>query len=127
MSNYLAFVISESSRAKLLETFPPKYPRQICHHVTLKFDLSKGLTDEEKSFLDKKATVIVLGTVDDGNGVQCLPVEFKGKTIRPDGSFYHITHSLEFGRKPVESNKLNGIDFVQDRITVDGIICMVKK
>jgi hypothetical protein len=50
----------------------------------------------------REATVI--GQADDGAGVQALVVALNGGSDRWDGSTYHITWSLEPGRKAVESN-----------------------
>jgi hypothetical protein len=103
---YLAFVIDEKSRAMLLKMFPPKYERVICHHVTLQFNLSKGLTAEQEKMIGTDPGVMVRHVRDDGKGVQAIAVSVNGKTERPDGSYYHVTLSLANGRKPVESNNL---------------------
>jgi hypothetical protein len=46
----------------------------------------------------------MIGRADDGRGVEAMVVRLGGTTDRPDGSTYHITWSLEPGRKAVESN-----------------------
>lgn len=128
-SHYLAFVLSEKGRAELLRLVKPAYPKVVCHHVTLKFDTRTGLTKEETEMVGKPANVMLRGVIDDGKGVQALTVSFNGETERPDGSFYHITHSLGEGRKPVESNRLNpdDADRIKGIIQIDGTVQLVKK
>jgi len=53
-----------------------------------------------------KGPIKVVGYVDDGEGLEALVVSVNGSTERPDGKIYHITWSLNEGRKPVESNDL---------------------
>ena len=35
---YLAFVLDNKSRDKLISAFPPSFDKTICHHVTIKFN-----------------------------------------------------------------------------------------
>ena len=46
----------------------------------------------------------IVGRVDDGEGVEAMIVSIGGTTDRPGGGTYHITWSLEDGRKAKESN-----------------------
>lgn len=128
-SHYLAFVLSDAARTQLIQLIAPKYDRIICHHVTLRFDLSKGLSEKEQSWIGKEIDVYLTGILDDDKGVQCLPVTVDGEQIRPDGSFYHVTHSLSADRKPVESNKLNleNVSRIRGRIQIHGVVSLVKK
>lgn len=97
---YIAWVLTEAERARLLGLFPPAYGRVVAHHVTYKF----GADENDK--LPHETEGLVLGWADDGNGVQCLIIEISKTTKRADGSTYHITWSLGEGRKPVESNEV---------------------
>jgi len=66
-SKYLAFQISPSSRANLLQVFPPKYPRVVCDHVTVDF----GVNKENFSTLMEtysQAELEVIGFADDARG-----------------------------------------------------------
>ena len=93
---------------ELLERFPPKYPKVVCHHITEKFPAVFG---------DKPPpapnSVQVVGEFDSGDGVQGLLVEINGSSTRPNGGKYHITLSLGENRKPVESNM-----YVDDAVPV---------
>lgn len=88
-------------RQRLLERFPPRYERIIADHVTL------AGADKDAAPPDEVAARVV-GRADDGTSLECLVVEIDGTTDRPDGSTYHITWSLEPGRKAKESNDLLG-------------------
>lgn len=87
-------------RAKLLERFAPEWPDVIADHVTLD---AKARRDDP---LPPVSRAEIVGSVNDGVGLQALVVAIDGSTDRPDGSTYHITWSLDRsrGRKPVESN-----------------------
>lgn len=128
-SHYLAFVIDEDARTKLFNLIKPMYERRICHHVTLRFDISNGLSDKEREWLGKSIKVNVIGVLTDDKGVQCLPVSVEGDTDRPDGSFYHITHSLAVDRKPVESNRLDpkNMHYIKGIVPVSGKVYLLKK
>jgi hypothetical protein len=85
-------------RARLLQTFPPKYENVIADHVTL----HSGVTPQTP--LPPTAAAQIVGRADDHASLECLVVEIDGTTDRPDGSTYHITWSLGRGRHAVESN-----------------------
>ncbi len=99
---YTAYVLDDKSRRELQKRFPPKYPEFLGHHTTVKFGVP---VDTPKPHT---ADLSVIGYADDGEGLEALVVEVNGKSIRSDGSIYHITWSLDRskGRKPVQSNKL---------------------
>jgi hypothetical protein len=99
-TGYAGYLLPESERDRLLGLFKPCYERLIAHHVTLAFGVDE--TYEIPSI--EKACVV--GSADDGTGVQALIVEINGTYHRPDGSKYHITWSLAEGRKAVESNDI---------------------
>ena len=86
--------LDRSQRAALLERFEPRYAETVADHVTL----------GRQHALPEPATATIVGRADDGAGVEALVVAVNGATDRPDGSTYHITWSLEDGRKAKESN-----------------------
>jgi hypothetical protein len=103
-------------RAALLERFPPKYQNVIADHVTLRVGATPGTP------LPRKPAARIVGRADDGEGVECLVVELDGTTDRPDGSTFHITWSLNAGRKARESNDVlrdRGWDHLPAPLTVD--------
>jgi hypothetical protein len=92
------WLLHPEDRDRLMGVFRPAYSEVIAHHVTLKAGVPADfpLPDETEGF--------VVGIADDGAGVQALVVEIGGTTRRPDGSAWHITWSLEKGRRAAESN-----------------------
>ncbi len=94
----VGWLLDPQDREQLLALFPPAYPKVVAHHVTL------GLGSEADLPLPHETEGFVVGSADDGAGVQALVVEIGGTTERPDGSTYHITWSLADGREAVESN-----------------------
>ena len=91
------WLLDGEARADLLGRFPPRYRMTVAHHVTAAPTPSGGQAPPP-------VTCRIVGRADDGTGVEALVVEIDGATDRPDGSTYHITWSLEPGRKARESN-----------------------
>lgn len=96
--NVIGWKVEEISRRELLQLFPPRYPNIVADHVTLKAKVAADAA------LPAEAACEIIGRADDGKGVEAMVVRIDGGTDRPDGSTYHITWSLEPGRRPVESN-----------------------
>jgi hypothetical protein len=90
--------VERASRRELLQQFPPRYRNVVADHVTLR----SKVTDD--SPLPDEPHGEVIGRADDGRGVEALVVRIARSTDRPDGSTYHITWSLQPGRKAIESN-----------------------
>lgn len=100
---FTGYELSASSRNLLLERFPPKYERVICHHITEQYGVSKKAPAPQAP-----DSVEVVGYIDSGDGVEGFLVAINGSTERPDGQKYHITHSINMDRKPAETNKYTG-------------------
>ena len=79
---YLGWALPLETKDALLEKFPAEYPQVVAHHCTLKFGVDSDTP------LPTETTATVVGVADDNNGT------------------YHITWSLNPGRKPVESNEV---------------------
>lgn len=94
--------LDPEERAALLARFPPAWPDVIADHVTLDAQAKRDTP------LPRATEATIVGTIDDGEGLQALVVAIDGTTDRPDGSTYHITWSLDRkrGRKPVQSNEV---------------------
>ena len=100
----IGWKLDPDQRNELLQQFPPQYPNVIADHVTLR---SKASADAP---LPEEALGEIVGRADDGQGVEALVVRIGGTTDRPDGSTYHITWSLEEGRRARESNDVIAVD-----------------
>ena len=94
----IGWKLDDAQRAELLQQFPPRFRRTIADHVTLKSGASADAP------LPEETEAQIVGRVDDGKGVEAMVVSLGGTTDRPDGSSYHITWSLEPGRRAKESN-----------------------
>jgi hypothetical protein len=99
---YTAYVLSETSRAAILERFPPRFSDVICHHVTERFGVPR-----RKELVPKPAQIVIVGYASNA-ALEALVVSVNGLTRRPDGLVYHITLSLDRaqGRKPADANHL---------------------
>jgi hypothetical protein len=98
---FIGYELTNQSRNMLLEKFPPKYNRVICHHITEKYGVPK---DAEAPPIPE--SVQVVGYIDSGDGVEGLLVSVNGSTERRDGNSYHITLSIDQDtRKPADTNK----------------------
>lgn len=94
----IGWKLDRDQRRELVQQFPPKFRRLVADHVTLKAKAAKDAP------LPQEIEGEIVGRVDDGKGVEAMVVRIGGTTDRPDGSSYHITWSLEDGRKARESN-----------------------
>lgn len=90
--------LDRGERAQLLRRFPPRYRNTVADHVTL---AAKVAADAP---LPQETAGEIVGRADDGLGVEAMVVRIGGTTVRPDGSTWHITWSLEDGRRAKESN-----------------------
>jgi hypothetical protein len=90
--------LDPGERDALLCLFPPAWPDVIADHVTLESGAGAALAPP--------ATAEIVGQAGDGRGVQAMVVSINGTVLRPDGSTYHITWSIDRseGRDPIESN-----------------------
>jgi hypothetical protein len=96
----IGWKLDRDQRRELLQQFPPKFRNVVADHVTLQ---SKAAGDAP---LPQETEGEIVGRADDGRGVEAMIVSIGGTTDRPDGSTYHITWSLEEGRKARESNDI---------------------
>lgn len=113
----LGWKLNGPERGKLLTLFLPAWPDVIADHVTLRTGGDPG------DHLPPPVKAEIVGSVDDGMGLQALVVAVDGTTDRPDGSTYHITWSLDRSRSrmPVESNKVlaeRGWDKLEEPVPV---------
>lgn len=119
---YSCWKLTENSRIKLSKLFEQKNPDFIGHHITYMFG--------PKSELPPDAEIYVVGECSIP-GIQALVVDVNGTIVRPDGSIYHITWSLDKskGFKPVDSNKAimeHGFDHLNNEIQIDTIPTIIK-
>lgn len=96
---FTGYELTSSAKNALIQAFPPKYERVICHHIIEKYGVSK-----KEPAPEMPENVEVIGYIDSGDGVEGFLVSINGSTKRPDGKDYHITHSISQDRKPVETN-----------------------
>lgn len=113
---FIGYRLSPQSREALLEAFPPKYSRVICDHITYQFG-----APNDSVLPAAPESVEVFGYIDSEDGIEGFTVSIDGETVRPDGSKYHITHSINPDRRPVETN-----DFVDEAERIDEIPLDVK-
>jgi len=83
------YELAEVSKEALLKAFPPKYPTVVADHITQAFGVPAGTPIPEPT------SVKVLGSADDGRGIQALIVEVNGERLRPEGKPYHISWSYD--------------------------------
>jgi hypothetical protein len=94
----IGWKLDPEQRRELLQQFPPKFRNVVADHVTLQAKVAGDAP------LPQETDGEIVGRVDDGRGVEAMVVRIGGTTDRPDGSTYHITWSLEDGRRAKESN-----------------------
>ena len=97
-SGVIGWKLDRGEREALLRRFPPAYRNIDADHVTLAIDTA------DDAPLPQENEGEIIGRTDDGRGLEAMAVRIGGTSDRPDGSTYHITWSLEDGRRAVESN-----------------------
>ena len=99
---YIAFVIVEDSRAKLLKKFPAKHSRVIAHHVTLKFGVTSDELEAVTASFGNPNCCTVTGH-GDYEGVDCVSIRTGNHFEQDNGTKLHITLSCADGVKPVQA------------------------
>lgn len=94
----IGWKLDRDQRRELLQQFPPRFKNVVADHVTLRSRVTR------RAPLPDETHGEIVGRVDDDKGVEAMVVSIGGTTDRPDGSTYHITWSLEDGRRAKESN-----------------------
>jgi hypothetical protein len=99
LNMYTGFKLDSASQQMLKDRFGYEH-QPMGHHVTHEFK-------PERIEIQREARVQVITKLVSYN-VEVLVVDVDGNSKRPDGSFYHLTWSLnkEFGAKPYDSNVL---------------------
>lgn len=98
---YIAYNLTESSRAKLLSEFPPKFSKVVAHHITNIFGVDSSTPLPP---IPKKVEVIGYACNDK---IECVVVRVDNKERREsDSKLMHITLSHSNEVKPVISNDL---------------------
>jgi hypothetical protein len=103
---YLAFVLSDETRSKLLSLFPPEHEKSVCHHVTFKFGVKQEFYDEMLAYFTVSHTPLSVEATGFSSfaGLDVLSVNVNGQSVRHfDDSFYHVTHSRSVDRKARDS------------------------
>lgn len=128
---YLAFVLDEATQRGLKALFPPKHSKVVCHHVTIAFNICE--IDLEMVLADSDPDIRITG-YGEVDGVEAFSVTYNGFKNRLDGKRYHITHSIEPPRKPVDSNLIQEFAPIKQRTLeaydlpkLGGCIKLVKK
>ena len=99
-SGVIGWKLERGQRDDLLRRFPPTYRNIDADHVTLAIDTAVDAP------LPQENAAEIVGRADDGRGLEAMAVRIGGTSDRPDGSIYHITWSLEDGRRANESNEM---------------------
>lgn len=101
MARPVGWILTETSRALLLDRFEPRYARIVAHHVTL-------ASHHAAADVPGAAGFAVVGHAVADMGIEALVVRVDGKTQRPDGKTFHVTWSIDpaSGCKPQDSNRL---------------------
>ena len=90
---YLAFVLSDESRSKLLGLKPPQFGRVLCHHVTIQFAVTEKQLETFQAQYSKADPEVEVFGYSKFEHLECFSIRLGGATVRPGGGFFHITHS----------------------------------
>lgn len=121
--SYLAYVLSEQDRSKLLTNACFGIGEIVAHHVTAVFpvpsDMESPMTEHD---------IVVIGHAFNDK-VSAVVVEIDGSSVRKDGKILHITISVnrKNGGKPLMSNDLiaDGFTRFYEPFTIKGRLQVV--
>ena len=97
---YQMFELTQESRKRLLQAYPPKFSMVDADHITHAYNVSRF---DPMPLLPK--TVEIIGYMCD-ESIECVVVNIDGTYRRPDGGIYHITLSRKPDRPARDSNAL---------------------
>jgi hypothetical protein len=93
----------------------------------VRFDLTEAFLREAEIRHSGARLRVIAHASDDS--LECLVVSIDGATHREDGATYHITHSLQEPRRPVDSNAIlraGGFTPTFDE-PIEAVLMLVKK
>lgn len=115
---YLAFVLDEESKARVLNFYRPVHDNIKCEHVTIE----RTVTKDGLKMLGTRPRVRVYGGTFTSQEVDCIGVLLNFNMKRPDGKFYHLTLAVGSKGRSKHSNDVmeEAHKSGQLRISVDG-------
>lgn len=102
---YIAYVLDERSKKKLLEAHPPMYGNIKAHHITLKFGVSKEALHSVRQEFGYINYVSIIGYACDENTDCVAVVTDTGRGQRFDGTTLHVTISIADGASAIMAGK----------------------
>jgi len=125
---YIAFVLDDNTKARILAAFPPKFPDVYAHHVTIIF----GNNEPSETMIEAYNLIFNIGNIKvvgyvRNDKIEALMVSINDTNLRLDDKIYHLTLSLDKanGAKPVQSNELfitNQVYMMTNHIQLTGKI-----
>ena len=97
--SYSGYLLTDASRAKLIEAFPPMYDDVIAHHITWKFPSDEMPPESFKAYINGYG-------IDEK--VEAVSVVLQNSILCPNSTPFHITLSVnrDAGGKPAMSKLL---------------------
>jgi len=133
---YLAFVLDNESRTRVLQAFPPRFERVTCDHVTM----NRNPTVKHHTPLVGTSPKVVLYRHAFNERVECVIATVdgsinRGEFDRASKGYYHVTISFVQGAQAYDSNTLlNSLPLewwtdclVGESIPVTGTIQLLQK
>lgn len=103
--HYLAFVLDEASRNRLLTFYPPQHEVEKCHHVTIAYEIKEEHLPYYRALV-ANAPPFWTSTYIRADGIDLFAVLVNGMTRRFDQKVYHITHSHSKAREASDANEV---------------------
>ena len=129
---YLAYVLSNACRERLVELYRPKFQKLVCRHITLWYPtINVSYQDLERMQIKLMNTVkpgsLASCGYAEGFGIDCAAVTLDDSMERIDGGFYHVTLSRCLERADSESNQLRSSIVTGTTHPLDGTFELIKK
>lgn len=119
-NHYLAFVLDEETRQRVLSKYPKRHDVHVCHHVTIAYSFGHNEVAGLQYFIDSKPTFELdrfIGT----ETIDLFAVNVNGFPMHTDQSKTHLTFTRSALSRNADSSKvINGHLVIQETKPAEG-------
>lgn len=129
--HYLAFVLMEECRNKIINTWPSSHEVTVCHHVTLRYNIRSEDIESLQALIDSNPKFEIDGLVT-SDSIDFFRVLVNGRMIETDQSKTHLTFTRKSDAENKHSNnvirgEIKQTGIISARRIIDGYFQLIKK
>lgn len=104
-SHYLAFVLDENTRNRVMMLYHQRHPVTVCHHVTIQLNIEESDVERLQSIVDANPE-FKLSSMIETDVVDLFRVDVDGVLLATDQSFTHLTYTRKLEARNRDSNRV---------------------